>query len=252
MPPLFKADSATLSLLLTLSSRELSSQEPYQRCRALCAVIPPCGLSVGRRAAIGRGRVAVPVIEPQRAVRTQHATDLRKHGTHGLDMLGERRLQPELAGNAVISQAPIGRARHHAMHALTRQSAEDVAAVTCQHRNSHPRAATRLSAFALARSLRIRSAPVIAFGPSDGRPFSFVTSGSRVAVTGGFVTVTGAESAIPRPVCQSHNHGVRATMRSSARPFLRVESEGCIIGLRALLQSCSLPRMARSHCWATP
>src|SRR6516165_9572009 len=214
-----KADSATLSLLLALSSRELSSQEPYQRCRALCAVIPPCGLSVGRRAAIGRGRVAVPVIEPQRAVRTQHATDLRKHGTHGLDMLGERRLQPELAGNAVISQAPIGRARHHAMHALTRQSAEDVAAVTCQHRNSHPRAATRLSAFALARSLRIRSAPVIAFGPSDGRPFSFVTSGSRVAVTGGFVTVTGAESARPRPVCQSHNHGVRATMRSSARPF---------------------------------
>src|SRR6516162_9492276 len=37
MPPLFKADSATLSLLLALSSRELSSQEPYQRCRALCA-----------------------------------------------------------------------------------------------------------------------------------------------------------------------------------------------------------------------
>src|SRR6516162_7019853 len=37
MPPLFKADIATLSLLLTLSSRELSSQEPYQRCRALCA-----------------------------------------------------------------------------------------------------------------------------------------------------------------------------------------------------------------------
>src|SRR6516165_3712559 len=103
MPPLFKADSATLSLLLALSSRELSSQEPYQRCRALCAVIPPCGLSVGRRAAIGRGRVAVPVIEPQRPAPTNPAADLRKHGPHGLEMLGERRPQPELAGNAEIS-----------------------------------------------------------------------------------------------------------------------------------------------------
>jgi hypothetical protein len=95
----------------------------------------------------------------------------------------------------------------------------------------HP-SARSLLAFALDRSRRIRSAPVIALGPSDGLPFSFVTSGS---VTGGFVTlfaVTGAVSAMPSPVCQSHNHGVRATMRSSARPFLRVESEGCIIGLK--------------------
>ena len=39
MPALFKADSATLSLLLALSSRELSSQEPYQRCRVPAGVL---------------------------------------------------------------------------------------------------------------------------------------------------------------------------------------------------------------------
>jgi hypothetical protein len=42
------------------------------------------------------------------------------------------------------------------------------------------------------------AAPVIAFGPSDGRPFSFVTSGvtsgCRAAVTGGFVTGAMLES----------------------------------------------------------
>ena len=106
------------------------------------------------------------------------------------------------------------------LHALIRQGAQDVAAVACQDRNTHPKAATRLRAFAFARSLRIRSAPVIAFGPSGGRPSDFVTSvvtsDPLADVTGGFVTVTGAVSAMPSPVCQSHNHGVRATMRSSA------------------------------------
>ena|SRR6516164_1241185 len=97
------------------------------------------------------------------------------------------------------------------MHALIRQGTQDIAAVAYANRNAHS-AARSLLALAFARSRRIRSAPVMAFSPSGGRPSGFVTS---TFVTGGFVTfcfVTWAESAIPRPVCQSHNHGVRATM----------------------------------------
>src|SRR5262249_20275881 len=61
-----------------------------------------------------------------------------KHRHHAPKVLLRRRLEPELTLDAIISQAPIGRRRHHALHAPGGKRRENRAAVANMNVEAQP------------------------------------------------------------------------------------------------------------------
>lgn len=83
--------------------------------------------------------VAVAQVQPQRAVRPEHATHLTEHRHHLLDVLGERAFKPQLPGNPVVAQPPIGRGGDHGLDRLRREPAEALGHVGDDDLDAHLR-----------------------------------------------------------------------------------------------------------------
>src|SRR5262245_32055766 len=79
--------------------------------------------------------VAIADVEPERAVRTQHAPDLAEHADHAGDVLGGRGLEPELASDAVVAQAVVRRTGDNTMDRLGRQRGQHVATIARHQAN---------------------------------------------------------------------------------------------------------------------
>src|SRR5581483_5222094 len=85
--------------------------------------------------------IAIAQVQPKCSFGPQNSPDVREYLHHALDVLLRRRLEPELAGDAVVTQPPVRRARHDAMHAIVRQRLQDVAAVALEDLHRHPASA---------------------------------------------------------------------------------------------------------------
>jgi hypothetical protein len=82
-------------------------------------------------------RVAVPEVEPERSVFTQHAMDSRKHVDDRLDVIRPVLFHPELPGHPIVPQPEVGRARDARLYALGRQRGEQLAAVAGEGGDAH-------------------------------------------------------------------------------------------------------------------
>ena len=83
-------------------------------------------------AAISTG-VAVADVQPQNAVRLEHAFHLRKNVRERLDEARERRLQTDLSRDAVITQTPIRWRGDDALHRFAGQATEREMHVALDH-----------------------------------------------------------------------------------------------------------------------
>src|SRR5208337_4552292 len=88
--------------------------------------------------------VAVPHVQPQRPVLSEHPPHFGEHLDHSRHVGFWRRLQTELTGHAVISQSPIRRAGDAALDGAVRQSPKDLQAVTAVELDAHHRSQLKL------------------------------------------------------------------------------------------------------------
>ena len=75
-------------------------------------------------------RIAVPDIEPERAVILQHAPDLRKDRHQAVQVLRERLLQADLAGRIVVPKPPVRRRGDDRLNTPIREARQDHVSVT--------------------------------------------------------------------------------------------------------------------------
>src|SRR3990167_4803196 len=85
-----------------------------------------------------RAGIAVAYVEPERAVCAQHTAGLAKHPDHRRDVLVRRHLEAKLAGDAIITEAEIGRAGDAAMHDLGRQLRDLGQRIAGDDADAHP------------------------------------------------------------------------------------------------------------------
>lgn len=95
-----------------------------ERLVAKGAVVGAARLGVGRAAPVRRGRVAIAVIEPQRAGGLEHPAHFLEYLHHRRDVRAQRRLQPQLPRHPIVAQPPIRRRGDAAVHAVRRQLPE--------------------------------------------------------------------------------------------------------------------------------
>ena len=101
-------------------------------------------------------RVGVTVVEPQRSIGAQHPPHPAEHLDQLREMVRPCRFEPDLPIGAVVTQAPIRRARHHAVHALVGKLAQPGHHVGVDDANRHaaPRPAKRCTSSGLVSLLR--------------------------------------------------------------------------------------------------
>ena len=79
-------------------------------------------------------RVAISDVQPQDAIRFQDAPYLRENRGKRLNEPSQRRFETDLSFDSVVTQSPVWRRGHDALHRLARKTCEGEAHIALQHR----------------------------------------------------------------------------------------------------------------------